>query len=76
MTENEFALSIKALGGRAFIVGGFVRDQFLGKTAKDKDYVVTGLSLENVPWEVPVGHDAPVFLVEVDEKKCEKVHGI
>jgi len=71
MTEKEFALSIKSLGGRAFIVGGFVRDQFLGISAKDRDYVVTGLSLENIPWEKPVGHDAPVFLVEIDGQKCE-----
>lgn len=71
MNEREFALSVEKLGGRSFVVGGFVRDKLLGKTAKDKDYVVTGISLENVPWEIPVGHDAPVFLVEIDGQSCE-----
>ena len=47
-----------------YLVGGAVRDHLLGRTVKDRDYVVVGASPE---WMLqagfrPVGKDFPVFL--------------
>lgn len=49
---------------KIFIVGGFLRDQLLGKTPKDKDYVVVGASPEEMQAQgyLPIGQDFPVFL--------------
>ena len=40
MRETEFADLIAVHGGKAYIVGGFVRDSLMGRRPKDKDYVV------------------------------------
>ena len=40
--------AIHKLGGRAFIVGGYVRDQLLGLSSKDYDVEVFGLSAEQL----------------------------
>ena len=40
--------SIRAQGGRAFIVGGYVRDQLLGLPSKDFDVEVFGLSSDEL----------------------------
>ncbi len=40
---REVALSAKHNGGRALLVGGFVRDQLLGQTPKDADMEVYGI---------------------------------
>lgn len=51
-------------GLQCYIVGGFVRDQLLGRPAHDRDWVVVGSN----PSEMlrrgfkPVGNDFPVFL--------------
>ena len=42
----EAARAIAAAGGRAYAVGGFVRDLLLGKAPKDLDVEVHGLPLE------------------------------
>jgi len=49
---------------RLFIVGGYLRDQLLGVTPKDKDYVVVGSSPEEMQSKgfIPIGQDFPVFL--------------
>jgi tRNA nucleotidyltransferase (CCA-adding enzyme) len=55
--EQKFKMKI-------FVVGGFVRDKLLGITAKDKDYVVVGASVEamlRLGFKA-VGKDFPVFL--------------
>ncbi len=46
LSEEEFASYIAAAGGRLYVVGGYVRDLFLGKLSHDRDYVVTGLTTE------------------------------
>ena len=48
----------------AYIVGGYVRDKLLGKTAKDRDWVVVGATVEDMLARGfrPVGKDFPVFL--------------
>ena len=49
---------------RVFIVGGFLRDQLLGVTPKDKDYVVVGSTPAQMQAQgfIPIGQDFPVFL--------------
>lgn len=44
MNEQTFSKLIAYAGGRAYIVGGWNRDQLLGKQPKDKDYCVTGFN--------------------------------
>ncbi|MEN9893744.1 MAG: hypothetical protein RLY78_4039 [Pseudomonadota bacterium] len=50
--------------GRAWIVGGAVRDALLGLPAGDRDWVVTGTTPEamRAAGFTPVGQDFPVFL--------------
>jgi tRNA nucleotidyltransferase (CCA-adding enzyme) len=63
MTELEL---MQSLGGRLYVVGGFVRDTILGKKPADKDYVITGVRLEDVNFPKIAGKDFPVFLVKLD----------
>jgi len=69
--ELSFAEYVHALGGALHLVGGAVRDQVMGIEPHDKDYVIVGLDVRDVPFEKIVGTDFPVFLVEVGGKKCE-----
>ncbi len=43
-TAVRIAEAVKAKGGRALLVGGSVRDEFLGQTVKDYDLEVYGLA--------------------------------
>lgn len=45
---QPIARAIAAAGGRAIIVGGWVRDHLLGRDAKDIDIEVHGLTLEGI----------------------------
>jgi len=49
---------------KIYLVGGAVRDQIMGLSVKDKDYVVVGSSSEEMVklGYKPVGKDFPVFL--------------
>jgi tRNA nucleotidyltransferase (CCA-adding enzyme) len=40
---REIALAVRGVGGRALVVGGWVRDQLLGLTSKDIDLEVFGI---------------------------------
>lgn len=42
---KEIALAVQALGGRAYFVGGFVRDRMLGISNKDIDIEVHGVEV-------------------------------
>lgn len=44
MIIEEMAKKIEALGGRLYLVGGAVRDSFLGIEKTDEDYCVTGIT--------------------------------
>ena len=68
MTEKEL---MEAIGGRLYLVGGAVRDKLRGKWASDKDYVVTGVHLEDIRLAKIAGKDFPVFLTEVDGSTVE-----
>ena len=51
MTEDiclKLARKVKENGGRAFYVGGYVRDVFLNKISKDIDIEVHGISEEEL----------------------------
>ncbi|MBP2653586.1 MAG: tRNA nucleotidyltransferase/poly(A) polymerase [Firmicutes bacterium] len=75
MTEQQFVHIINRLGGKAYIVGGWVRDTIIGRKPKDKDYVVTGVHypdfIATFPTANQVGKSFPVFLLEIDGDTCE-----
>ena len=75
MKEEAFAEVCREAGGKAYVVGGWVRDTIRGARPKDKDYVVCGLSEERFqelyPTAERVGKSFPVYLVSIDGKKCE-----
>ena len=67
MKEEEFAARVRGMGGRVFIVGGWVRDTLRGALPKDKDYVITGITEEDFQRMFPqgkrVGKSFPVYLL-------------
>ena len=75
MTEIEFAKKIDALGGKAYLVGGAVRDKFRSVNAHDRDYCVTGVAekifAEAFPNAAKFGKSFPVYSVEIDGAYCE-----
>ena len=75
MTEQDFVETIRAHGGRVFLVGGWVRDKIRGEKASDKDYVLTGLSealfCALFPKAERVGKAFPVYLVPIDGERRE-----
>lgn len=75
MTELEFAKKIGEAGGKAYLVGGAVRDKFRGVAAHDRDYCVTGLdektfnaTFDNAP---KFGKSFPVYSIDIDDAHCE-----
>lgn len=75
MQEIEFATAVADAGGRAFVVGGFVRDELMGIVPHDKDLMVTGLSHEEFIKiflvAIMTGKDFPVFRLEIDGEEME-----
>ena len=64
----DAARAVEAAGGRAFIVGGWVRDRLLGKPSKDVDVEVYGIAENSLPALLaplgrvePVGQSFPVY---------------
>ena len=67
---RAIAEAAAAVGGRAWVVGGFVRDRLLGIDAKDLDLEIFGVPAEQVPRLLepfgrvePVGMSFPVYKV-------------
>lgn len=75
MTELEFAKKIHGLGGKAYLVGGAVRDKFRGVVPHDRDYCVTGVDENNFAKAFPnvdkFGKSFPVYSVEINAAYCE-----
>ncbi|MFD1677867.1 HD domain-containing protein [Alicyclobacillus fodiniaquatilis] len=75
MNLREIAQTIAAAGGRLYLVGGGVRDQIRGHSAKDLDFCVTGLSTEQFWTHFPnaflAGRAFPVFRLPVDGHVAE-----
>ena len=66
----DIARSVHAAGGRAFIVGGWVRDRLRGEPSKDVDVEVYGVPQDALPALLmplgrvePVGQSFPVYKV-------------
>lgn len=70
MQEEEFVQKISTLGGKVYIAGGWVRDTFLKKEGKDKDYVISGVNekafLAIFPEVRKIGRSFPVYLIEIE----------
>ena len=69
-TVVEFARAARARGGRALVVGGWVRDRFLGHESKDFDIEVFGVPAGDLPSLLspfgavePVGQSFPVYKI-------------
>ncbi len=75
MEELKFVQRIRNAGGRAAIVGGWVRDTIRGAQPKDKDYVVSGMDADGFAGLFPeakkVGKSFPVYLLEIDGASAE-----
>ncbi len=75
MTELEFAKKIGVAGGKAYLVGGAVRDKFRGVAAHDRDYCVTGLDekiFNQIFVDAPkFGKSFPVYSLDIDDAPCE-----
>ena len=75
VTEKSFAETIAASGGRAFRVGGCVRDQFMGVIPKDIDFSIVGMVKKNFKMLFPdaeeSGKSFPIFRLSIDGVKCE-----
>lgn len=70
-TEKQLAEFVRSLGGVLWLVGGSVRDELMGGTPHDKDFMVTGVNVADMPFDKVAGHDFPVFLVDVGGETCE-----
>jgi len=69
-TARAIAGAVRSTGGRALIVGGWVRDQLLGHPSKDLDIEIFGVPQEHLPALLnafgrvePVGQSFPVYKV-------------
>lgn len=75
LTEQTFAETIAANGGRVYRVGGCVRDTLMGVVPKDIDFCVAGMVKKNFKVLFPeveeIGKTFPVFRLLIDGKKCE-----
>lgn len=75
MTELEFASKIASIGGRAYIVGGWVRDKLMGNEPHDTDYVICGVcraDFQKIFAEaIVIGNSFPVFSLLISGKRCE-----
>jgi tRNA nucleotidyltransferase (CCA-adding enzyme) len=60
---RSIAGKIAAEGGRAFFVGGYVRDHLLGRAAKDVDVEVYGLELDYLQKILAEGAGGEVMLI-------------
>ena len=70
---HEIATAVRDSGGRALVVGGWVRDRLLGLTSKDLDLEIFGLDQDALPELLSrfgraerVGQSFPVFKVIAD----------
>lgn len=83
MTILEIAKKIEQNGGTLYLVGGAIRDKIIGRTIKDQDYCITGMSSEKLKILFPniktQGKAFEVFILENKEfalARTEKKIGI
>lgn len=70
MRESDFTQKIHDAGGKAYIAGGWPRDRLRGVSARDKDYVISGLTedmfCEIFPRALKMGKSFPVYRLRID----------
>ena len=75
MLERDFLTAVRGAGGCAHEVGGCVRDFILGVEPRDRDYVVTGITVEAFvglfPEAVMIGRGFPVFSLLIGKERCD-----
>lgn len=75
VSMSELASAAEAAGGRAYLVGGCVRDELMGRAVHDRDVVLVGISRDEVSRVVgdaaPVGRCFPVWRVRVGDEMIE-----
>ena len=71
----RIAEGVKAAGGRALVVGGWVRDRLRGQPSADLDLEIFGIAAERLPEILsaygrvePVGHSFPVYKVVPEQR--------
>ncbi|MNY85799.1 Multifunctional CCA protein [compost metagenome] len=78
-TFMELAQTIEQIGGRAYFVGGYVRDTLMNVPYKDIDVLVIGLSVDQLVKAIPdigiVGREYGVFEVNVEGNRVELALG-
>jgi tRNA nucleotidyltransferase (CCA-adding enzyme) len=67
----EIARAVRGRGGRALVVGGWVRDRLLGRASKDMDMEVFGIAAADLPALLapfgrvePIGQSFPVYKLD------------
>jgi tRNA nucleotidyltransferase (CCA-adding enzyme) len=67
---HKIALATRSAGGRALVVGGWIRDRLRGHSSKDADVEIFGIAQERLPSLLapfgrvePVGQSFPVYKV-------------
>ena len=77
MTFVEFAEAIREIGGRAYFVGGCVRDEIMGREPHDHDLMVVGVEeadfLSRFPQAEKTGKAFPVFRLDMAEESRVEV---
>src|SRR5688572_21406358 len=81
----EIARAVRERGGRALVVGGWVRDRLLGIDSKDLDMEVFGIPAEQLPSLLepfgkvePIGQSFPVYkigAIDIGLPRRESKHG-
>ena len=70
-SKKDLAEYVQSLGGTLWEVGGSIRNELLGIPKNDEDFVITGVSINSLPFISKVGHSFPVFLVKINGVSCE-----
>lgn len=77
MTFVDFANAVREMGGRAYFVGGCVRDKIMGREPHDHDLMVVGIEeadfLSRFPQTEKTGKAFPVFRLDMAEESRVEV---
>ena len=81
MRELDFLRLIESIGGKVYVVGGWVRDKIMNCEPCDKDYAVVGVEessfVEKFPEAKKIGNSFPVFTLDIEgELKLKRVQAI
>jgi tRNA nucleotidyltransferase (CCA-adding enzyme) len=75
LREADFAASVAAAGGEAYIAGGWVRDAIRRVAPHDRDYVTAGMSAKTFEALFPsarrVGRSFPVYRLSIGGEFCD-----